>query len=142
MRTPIRRAVAWIVELSIQSLLGAYILYLVFGSNGKAIGALQNFEENLFYVVFFVISSGYFATTAWFAIVKPRENVLRQFWVNVLLFCAHAGLFLVLSIAPVGNTFGVLALGVGAVAFATVIGSTIRAWGSNVRDAERQPSAP
>jgi len=93
-------------------------------------GVIQNVWENMGFVIFFILVSGYFATTAWFGVIRRRRSVVGQSWVNVLLFCAHAGVFLVIIRVQVEHTVGMLVLGVGAVAFASLIGGSLRALGS------------
>jgi hypothetical protein len=124
--------IVWLVELTIECTLGAYVVFLVFGPNRKDIGVLENVRENMEFVLFFILVSGYFATTAWFGVVRPRASVLGQIWVNVLLFGAHAGSFLVFTGAQIERTAGVLVLGVGVVAFASLIGGSLRAVGAKV----------
>ena len=135
----VKSIIAWIIELALECVLGAYIVFLVYGSNRSGISVLENVRENIGFVLFFILVSGYFATTAWFGVIRQRGSVLGQLWVNVLLFCAHAGGFLVLTGTPIERTAGVLALGVGVVAFASLIGGSLRAWGSKPISAEQQP---
>ncbi|HEY3797365.1 MAG TPA: hypothetical protein VGL58_03355 [Caulobacteraceae bacterium] len=128
--------IAWLVELTLECVLGAYVVFLVYGPNRTDISGLENVRVNIGFVLFFILASGYFATTAWFGVIRQRGSVRGQLWVNVLLFCAHAGGFLVLTGTQIERTVGVLVLGVGVVAFASLIGSSLRAWGSKPTDAE------
>jgi hypothetical protein len=121
---------AWLVEMALECVLGALIVFVIFGPNVKGAGVLQNVRQDIGLVLFFILASGYFATTGWFGVVRPRRSVRGQSWVNVLLFCAHAGVFLVLTGAQVERIAGTLVLGVGAVAFASLIGGSFRALGS------------
>jgi hypothetical protein len=121
---------AWLVEMVLECVLGAYIVFVVFGPNAKNTGVLVNVRQDIGLVLVFILASGYFATTGWLGVIRPRGSVLGQSWVNVLLFCAHAGVFLVLTGAQIERATGLLVLGVGAVAFASLIGGSLRALGS------------
>ena len=129
----IKNIFIWFVELAMECVLGAYIALLVFGSNGKGVGVLENVRENIAPVLFFVLLSGYFATRAWFEVLRPRDGALAQTCTNGLLFCVHACGFLILIGTAVGRVVDVLVLGLGAVIFASLIGSGMRKMGSKQR---------
>jgi hypothetical protein len=134
--------IAWLVELALECVIGAYVVFLVFGSNRKDIGVLENVRENVGLVLFFVLVSGYFVTTAWFGVIKPRGSLAGRSWVNVLLFCAHAGAFLVFTGAQVERIAGVLVLGISVVAFASLVGGSVRALGSKPAREEMGSGTP
>lgn len=116
----------WFAELTIECVLGAYVLFVAFGSNRRGAGVLENVQEDAGPVLIFVLASGYFATSAWFEVLKPRESAVGQICTNVVLFCAHAGGFLILIGAHFERILDILSLGIGAVIFASLIGGSIR----------------
>jgi hypothetical protein len=125
-----RGIAAWLAELVLECLLGAYILLLVFGSNGEGESTIDNIWQNTGFTLLFVIYSGYFATTAWVNIVRTPKSVLVHLWVKILLFLIHAGCFLALFGIAIERTISILILGVAVVAFASLVGASVRVWGS------------
>ena len=111
----------------IECIVGTYVIVLVFGPNRSDVNIIENVKEGIGFVLLFILTSGYFATTAWVGVITHRVGVLNQMWANMLLFCAHAGGFLIITGAQIERTAGVLVLGVGVVAVASLVGGSLRA---------------
>jgi hypothetical protein len=129
----IKSIFVWFVELTIECVLGAYIAFLAFGPNGDDSGVLENVREDIGPVLLFILVSGYFATRAWFEVLRPRADTLAQMCTNVALFCLHAGGFLFLIEAEVERIPKVLLLGAAAVIFTSLMGAGLRKSGFKPR---------
>jgi len=96
----LRNIVGWAVARTAELGLGALLLIGIFGPNtlGSQQAGFEDYRENLHFVFFFFLSSGYILSTAWFAVVKRRaRSPLLQMWVSILLFVLHSTVFLVIA---------------------------------------------
>lgn len=124
----IKNALTWLIERSIELVLGAcLLLFMGPNANGRPFADPKDFRQDIWMVAFFFVASGYIISTAWFGAVRRSENVVRQSWVNVALFSAHGLLFLVLAHGEFARFLLTVVVGACVVAFSSLVGGSLRA---------------
>ena len=123
----IKNTLAWLIERSIELVLGACLL-LFMGPNasGRPFADPEDFRQDIWLVAFFFVASGYSISTAWFGAIRRSSNIVRQSWINVALFSAHAILFVILAHVEIARFSLTVVLGVCVVAFSSLVGGSLR----------------
>src|SRR3954468_7608158 len=95
----IKRLAVWVLERSIEIVLGAYLLFNLFGTNGSSShpGLLGDLYLNAIYVLFFYAASGFIVSTIYFGLWRRFTNPAIQSAALGGCFLAHLSLFTLLG---------------------------------------------
>ena len=123
------KVLVWLIQRVCELLLGAALALAILGPNarGGEGGTLEDLRQNLYFVLFFFVTSGYLVTTALICFSRRVGGPVLRSWMNVGLFLIHIVGFLALTAQLYSKRMMmVVVFGVTVVAFSSLIGESVR----------------